>query len=389
MLAAALFCLALTGYAFAGYAALMALLARLRPRPWQAAPNAAPAGLSIVLCVHQAGARVRERLENLLACAWQGERQIVVFCDGCQDDTAAQARAVSAPGAEILVIESSARQGKAAGLNHALPICKYPIVVLCDLRQTFDPEALQRLAAPFADPAVGAVSGLLDIAASSSGGGRGVDLYWRLETKLRHWESCYDSVIGCTGAICALRRDLYSPLPVDTLLDDVVIPMRIAVAGHRVLYEPAARAFDPQELRPDLEQSRKRRTLVGNFQMLERHPDWLVPWRNRLWWQLFSHKYLRLLAPWLLLAVAVLSLLAPPSPLARLLVIGQAIAYPLAALGVLFPRLKTRLLTVPAGFVLLQVSCMKAFFTYLKHRSDYLSLWQTGPSVASSPSPPP
>ncbi len=385
MLAAALLCLVLTGYAFAGYAGLMALLARLRPRPWQAVPEAKTNGISIVLCVHNAADRIQERLQNLLACDWSGDLQLVVYCDGGHDDSAARARAFASGGAEILVIESTENQGKASGLNQAIPHCRHAIVVLCDVRQTFARDALTHLVAPFADPHVGAVSGQLDIAASASGGGRGVDLYWRLETRLRFWESCFDSVIGCTGAICALRRDLFTPLPADTLLDDVVIPMRLAVAGHRVIYEPRARAFDPQTLRPELEQTRKRRTLVGNFQMLERHPGWLLPWRNRLWWQLFSHKYLRLLAPWLLIAVAVLSLLAPATLLSRLLLGGQAAAYALALLGWFFPHVKSRLLTIPAGFALLQASCIAAFFAYLKHRRNYLALWQPGHAALSTP----
>jgi cellulose synthase/poly-beta-1,6-N-acetylglucosamine synthase-like glycosyltransferase len=372
---AILACLFLIFYAFAGYAMLMACLAKVLAKPWQASlPASPPQGVSVVMCVRDAAATIESRLQNLLECAVSGELEVIVYCDGCSDETVAILNHWDK--GTLRIIDSPLQRGKAAGLNAAIPLCTYPIAVLCDVRQSFAPNALLKLTAPFADPTVAAVSGLLDIAASDSGSGRGVDLYWKLETWLRQWEGRFDSVIGCTGAICAIRRDLYSPLPEDTLLDDVVIPMRMAVAGGRVLYEPAARAFDPQTLDPTREKSRKRRTLVGNFQMLERYPTWLLPWKNRLWWQLISHKYLRLLVPWLLIIVVFLTCLAPKTPLIWLLSIGQTAAYTCALLGSLFPALRSRFLSIPAGFVLLQISCAAAFFAYLKHRKNYLALWR-------------
>jgi cellulose synthase/poly-beta-1,6-N-acetylglucosamine synthase-like glycosyltransferase len=383
MTPAILVCIALTTYCFLGYPLLIALLSINRrqfhgPLPPLDRPTTPP--LSIVLCVHNASAQIEHRLSNLFTCTSDSPIEIVVYCDGCTDDTVEKLQAWVPKG--LRIHESTRQQGKAAGLNATIPICSAPIVILCDVRQTFAPDALGKLAAPFSDPAVSAVSGLLEIAPSASGSGRGVDLYWRLETKLREWEGRLDSVIGCTGAIYALRRDLFTPLPEDTLLDDVVIPMQLAVAGGRILYEPTARAFDPQTLDPEREKRRKLRTLVGNFQMLERYPSWILPWKNRLWWQLLSHKYLRLLVPWLLIAIAILTAFATKTFLIAFLAIGQVTAYTLALVGLVFPGIRFRLLSVPTGFVLLQISCLAAFFAYLRHRKNYLTLWR---SPSSSP----
>lgn len=359
-------------YTQAGYPLLMAVLARLCPRPLRLDEPAVRA-LSIVLCARNAGGTIVARLNNLLACEWEGELEILVYCDGCTDDTAAQATSHADP--RVRVIEGAESRGKALALNAAVPLCRHPHVVLCDVRQRFDAAALRFLAAPFADPGVAAVSGRLEIAASASGGGQGVDLYWRIERKLREWESRYDSVVGCTGAICAIRRDAFEPLQPDTLLDDVVIPMRLAVRGGRVLYEPRALAFDPQTLDPASERVRKLRTLVGNYQMLARHPEWLLPWRQRLWWQLISHKYLRLAMPWLLIAVAVTTVLASPSPWMLGFAALQVGCYACAILGLFLPRLRLKLFTIPAGFLLLQWSCLRAFFAFLAHRRDLRALW--------------
>ncbi len=369
--------LGLLFYTQAGYPLLMAALARLCPRPLQ------PSGpdiraLSVVVCARNAGEAIVTRLRNLLACEWQGELEILVYCDGCSDDTAAQAASLGDP--RVRVIAGPAPLGKALALNAAVPLCRHPQVVLCDVRQRFDAETLRWLAAPFADPEVAAVSGRLEIAASSAGGGQGVDLYWRIERKLREWESRYDSVVGCTGAVCAIRRDAFEPLEAGTLLDDVVIPMRLAARGGRVLFEPRALAFDPQTLDPANERVRKLRTLVGNYQMLARHPEWLLPWRHRLWWQLLSHKYLRLAVPWLLIAIAVLTPLATRAGWTLGLAAGQVCAYACALLGLALPHARWKLLTVPAGFLLLQWSCLRALFAYLAHRRDLRALWPATPT---------
>jgi cellulose synthase/poly-beta-1,6-N-acetylglucosamine synthase-like glycosyltransferase len=377
--------LALVTYSVLGYPLLMALLARWRPQPLRPVAGAfAGEGLSVVICTHNSGTQILERVRNLLACRWNGPLEIVIYCDGCTDDTAARLQGLADP--RLRVIEAAERRGKAAGLNAAIPACAHERVVLGDVRQRFAEDTLEKLVAPFADPQVAAVSGLLEIADSASGGGRGVDFYWRLERQLREWEGRFDSVIGCTGAVCAIRRELFEPLPGDTLLDDVVIPMRMAVAGGRIVFEPQARAFDPQVLDPAREPIRKLRTLVGNYQMIERYPAWLLPWRNRLWWQLISHKYLRLLVPWLLIAIALLTLLAAKTALIWLLLVGQVLAYSAAAAGLRFPRLRHRLVTLPAGFVLLQWSCLKALLAYLKHRRDLLALWRPAPPPTSPPS---
>jgi cellulose synthase/poly-beta-1,6-N-acetylglucosamine synthase-like glycosyltransferase len=371
--------LVLIGYSFAGYPVLMSLLARCCPKPWKEGIEPEK-GLSIVLCVHNAEAIIRERLQNLLDCTWEGPLEIIVVCDGCTDGTVKVIEALAAT--QVRVLETQIKGGKPAGLNLALPQCSHEIVVLADARQSFVKDALQKLAAPFADTEVGAVSGLLEIAASQAGGGRGVDLYWRLETKLRAFEGRFDSVIGCTGAICAIRRDLFELLPADTLLDDVVIPMRIAHQGHRVIYEPAAKAYDPQRLEPEKEKKRKLRTLVGNFQMIERYPAWMLPWQNRLWWMLISHKYLRLLVPWLMIAALVLSVIGAGQPFVRGMLVLQVLCYAAGVLGSMVKGIQSRFVSIPAGFLLLQASCFMAFFAYVRHRRDLLALWQ--PSSTST-----
>ena len=73
---------------------------------------------------------------------------------------------------------------------------------------------------------------------------RGMGLYWRIEKTIWELESASGSVVGATGAFYGVRRALLEPIPPETLLDDVYIPMQVVHAGKRVVFEPKARAWD-------------------------------------------------------------------------------------------------------------------------------------------------
>jgi hypothetical protein len=141
--------------------------------------------------------------------------------------------------------------------------------------------------------------------------------------------------------------------------------MQIALQGYRVVFESEAVAYDPQTLESGREMVRKRRTLAGNYQLLFRHWRWLLPWRNRLWWALISHKYLRLAVPWLMLAMFVASAGLVDQPLYRLLFLGQCLCYVLAAFGLVFGSWRTSLVSIPAGFVFLNWMVLSGLWHYL------------------------
>lgn len=147
-----------------------------------------------------------------------------------------------------------------------------------------------------------------------------MDGYWRLERQLRLAEGTLASSIGVTGAFYAIRRPLWHTLPEDLLLDDLYVPMHAVLAGHRVVVDPEAIAFETRSSSPELEYRRKARTLAGNIQLLRLLPDVINPARNPVWLQFVFHKLLRLLTPFLLvspfvwLVSGLMSLVTGPSP---------------------------------------------------------------------------
>lgn len=357
--------LAVLVYTFPGYPLVVFFLAKIFRRPAHNKMEKSFPRVTVVLAAHNEEQRILPRLENLLSSKYPAEElDIIVVSDGSTDGTAEKIRSPKSP--RVQVIEAPQRCGKAQCLNIGIAAAKGELVVLGDVRQRFDPETISELVAHFADAKIGAVSGALHIELASSAVGGGVDAYWRLEKFLRFYESQLDSSIGCTGAVYAIRRSLFRPLPSDTLLDDVVIPMEIALQGSRILFEPNARAFDPQSLEPEREKVRKQRTLAGNYQMLFRYPAWILPWRNRLWWQLISHKYLRLAAPFFMALALVSNAQLIDVPMYRTLFWLQCGFYCCALLGAVFPKVRVPIFSVPSGFVFLNAMTLNGLVSYLR-----------------------
>jgi len=366
-------------YVYAGYPALLRVWARLRARPVRAAgPGSRPPGISIVIAARNEGPRLPARIRNLLDLDYPSrQRQIIVASDGSTDDTVEQL----APFGDALEVVNLSPGGKASALNAAVARARHPIIVFADARQVFAADALRQLVAPFADPAVGAVTGelLLDCESALFSNRRsdadrrrghaaqpgaaaierriqpdrrrsvtstiadGVGVYWRYEKELRRLESAIWSTLGATGAIYAMRRALWRPLPPDTLLDDVLAPMRVVLAGYRVVFNDAARAFDRAAIDADAESRRKVRTLAGNYQILRLEPRLLLPWRNPVWWQYLSHKVGRLLVPYAWLAAfAANVVLAEHSLWYQLLLAAQVAFLLLAGYGAILELISRR-----------------------------------------------
>ncbi len=343
----------LLAYTYVGYPGLMALVARFRPRMIRKGPIRPRVTLLVV--AHNEASRLEAKLQNCLALDYPRDcLEIVVASDGSADGTVEVARRYEHDGVRVLAFE--ARRGKPSVLNDVVPEARGEIVVLADARQTFHRDALVALVENFHDPTVGAVSGELVLDEQATAIGEGVGFYWRYEKFIRSRESCFDSTVGATGAIYAIRRDLFEPIPADTLLDDVVIPLRVCRRGYRIVFEPGAKAFDRAAESAEEEFTRKVRTIGGNVQLLGRE-RWVWSIRqNRLWFQTVSHKFLRLVAP-LLLGVAFVTSAAvsPVAPVYRAALVGQLLFYG-AALAALFvgdvPRVG-RWLAVPYAFCLL------------------------------------
>lgn len=355
-------------YAYLGYPALLALLVRIRSQPLRR--GVIQPRLSLILVVRDGADWLERKLQSIAALDYPADRlEVLLVSDGSQDATVELARQHAGERFQVLV-ETTPR-GKAACLNLAVARASGEILVFTDVRQRLAVDSVRELVQAFADPAVAGVSGELVLEADDSSGlAAGLDLYWRLEKWIRRHEAQLASVVGVTGALYALRRSAYRPIPAETLLDDVLIPMQAVLDGGRIVFEQRARAFDIPSTSQSRERRRKIRTIAGNYQLLWLCPGLLNPLRNPVWWQFLSHKLARLLVP-VALVIALLTnlVLAMNLPVYRLLLGAQLAIYGSAALGILWPVLqRERVVRIPATFVLLNWFAVLGLMQFARSR---------------------
>ena len=366
----------LFGYVYVGYPFVAWLRSYVSPRPHRREPIVPL--VTVVVVAHNEAVRIDERIQNLLALDYPADRlDIVVASDGSTDDTVARARRHA--NSRVAVRAFAWRRGKAAVLNDVVCTARGEVVVLADARQTFERESVKALVSNFADPAVGAVSGELTLGLGTSATADGVGFYWRYEKFTRRHESRADSTVGVTGAFYAIRRPLFEPIPADTILDDVVIPMRVVRRGYRVVFDGTARAVDRPSETAREELVRKTRTIGGTFQLFWCERWLLNPFRNRLWFETLSHKGLRLAAPVLKLVMLVCSVGLLDAPIYRLMLMGQFVFYAAAIAGwaratslefrASSPdRRAPRLLAVPYAICLVNWATIVAFTRFVTGR---------------------
>lgn len=359
------------GYTFVGYALVMWLRARLAPRTIDAAdwqPR-----VDLVVVAYNAAAELPAKLDNLRALDYPPDRlRIHIASDGSEDLTASLLSDCDDPRVTTYVFAQ--RRGKSACLGDVVTQLDAEIVVFTDVRQRLEADAVRALLRPLADPAVGAVSGELMFERGDGDFAGSVDFYWRYEKLIRRSEADSGSVVGVSGALYAARRALLPAIPPGLILDDLWIPLAIARRGARVVFAADARAWDRPSGDAALEARRKRRTLAGNFQLIAREPALLLPWTHPLGWRLWGHKWLRLLAPWLLVvALLTNALLAPTSIKWTLLLLAQ-LAFHAAALAALWqPRLTRHLpLRIAATFVRMNGYAVLGLVDFLRGRSAHL-----------------
>jgi cellulose synthase/poly-beta-1,6-N-acetylglucosamine synthase-like glycosyltransferase len=352
----------LIGYTYVGYIAWLWLRARLCPRPVRRGPN--QPSVSVVMVVRDEEKVLREKLHNLLELDYPAQRyEVIVVSDGSVDGTEGILRECGNP--RLCTVMNQLPRGKACGLNDGIQMSQGDLVMFTDARQKVEPCALRALAEDFVDPEVGCVSGELMLGSPESAEAtEGLSLYWRVEKEIRKLEAASGSVVGATGALYAVRRELLVSVPAGTILDDVYVPMQVAKQGKRVVFEPRARAWDSVDLGTGREFARKVRTLNGNYQLLQLAP-WLLSSRNPIRFEFISHKLLRLVSPFALLVVFATSALLPGS-LYRIAWFLQVAFYGLSLLALL--RLKRGLLARTANvaltFVVLNAAALVAFANF-------------------------
>ena len=263
--------------------------------------------VAIVISAYNEEQHIEKRLKNLLSLDYPEDRyKIYIGSDGSNDATADIIRTFRSE--RIVCFNFNERRGKASTLNDILARVQEPVVVFSDANTEFRLNVLQKLLRHFRDPEVGAVCGELLIR-SEDGSNNQDSLYWRFERLLKFYEGRLEGLLGANGANYAIRRELFTPLPTDTIIDDFTIVMHIAAAGYRIIYDAEAMAYELEAPNIDAEFKRRIRIGTGNYQAFFRLYKFLNPRIGIRVFTYLSHKVVRWFVPHFLCSVLLTSVL--------------------------------------------------------------------------------
>ena len=327
-------CLGLVAYAYVGYPLVIWAAARLFGRS-EDPPAVADADLptvTLLIAAHNEAEVIRERLENALALEYPaGKLEIVVASDGSKDATAEIVRSFADRGVRLL--DYHPNRGKSATLNAAWNEVRGDIVILSDANTFFDPDGPRNLARWFEDASIGAVCGRLVLIDPATG--RNVDgMYWTYETFLKLCEARLDALLGANGAIYAIRRDKFVPIPSETAVDDFVIPLLSRLEWDtRLVYDASAVAREETPAEMADEFKRRARIGAGGFQSLRTLYPLLHPRHGWLAFSFLSHKIVRGCCPFFLIGAAGANMALAGDPFYRATLAAQAGFYAVAWFG--------------------------------------------------------
>jgi glycosyltransferase involved in cell wall biosynthesis len=356
------------GWTYAGFPVVATLRGRLRPRPVSAGP--VTPSVSVIIAARNEADVIGAKLDNLAAADYPpGRLEVLVASDGSEDATAGAVRA--RPRVRLLELP---RVGKAAALNAAVAQARGDVLVFSDANSLFARDALRALVAPFADPEVGGVAG--DQRYLAEGGeatvAEGERRYWALDRMIKQAESRGGNVVSATGAIYAVRRSLFQPVP-EGVTDDFATSTAVIAQGRRLVFAPGAAAFEPVAPTAGIEFGRKVRVMTRGLNGVVARRGLLNPRRHGFYaLELLTHKVLRrLMAIPLLVLVATAARLGRRSPAYRAIAAAQAALYTAGAAGLVAGRggrPRQRALALPAYFCMVNAASLQAVYNVVRRR---------------------
>lgn len=369
-----LVCFAIVFYTYAGYAfiaGILAMLKRLSKVGFHQPDPAFQPEVSLVIPCYNEGYYLAEKVKNCLELNYPKHKLDIVFItDGSRDNSTEILGSIKG----IRVLHEPERRGKAAAENRAMQHVKSPFVIFCDANTMLNKDAVKNIVQHFADEKVGAVSGEKRVITTdkNSASSAGEGFYWKYESWLKKQDSVLHTAAGGAGELIAFRSACFEPLEEDTILDDFVASMRIAIKGFKVVYEPYAYAEEHASLNVNEEMKRKTRIAAGAWQALFRLPRALNPFNDILLTFIYvSHKVMR----WSLAPLALI-IMIPTGYLLHIKIggwfslfwIGQQLFYFLALLGKIMEhrQLKVKLFFIPYYFVITNWCMLAGFVRFVK-----------------------
>jgi cellulose synthase/poly-beta-1,6-N-acetylglucosamine synthase-like glycosyltransferase len=381
----------LIAYAYVGYPLLVWLLSKQhdhRVKQYASTESAASQArdlplVSIIIAAYREENVILYRLNNLVLLDYPPDKlEILIGCDGNEDLTGELVNTFG--DSRIRLLQFEERRGKSSVLNDCVPEARGEILVFSDANTHMDRQCIKRLVRHFEDESIGGVCGQLILEDAATG--KNVDgLYWKYENFLKQCETSLGAVLGVNGALYALRKSLYTPIPPETIIDDFLIGMRVHLTGRRLIYDGSAFATEETATSVQAEFKRRVRIGTGGFQSLRHLKGLLSPRYGYIAFAFWSHKLMRWFCPVLMTVALLANLCLLSQPLYQVTLIGQGLFYLAAFLGMKLGSgggLIRKLCRVPGMFVQMNLALGIGLFRWLFTRQT--GTWERTERSAAS-----
>lgn len=333
--------------------------------------------VTIIIAAYNEEKVIESKLRNTLELDYPPDNmEIIVASDGSTDKTDEIVHRFSSRGVILNRVEG--RKGKTEVQNQTVPIAKGDIIIFSDANALYGHDAVRKIVQNFNDTRVGGVCGKLVYLKSGIEVGDEEDIYWSFENFLKQRESILSSTLGSTGSIYAIRKDLYKPLPY-YIISDFVEPLKVVEQGYRVVYENDAISKEHLSTVSGAGAFERRvrinnRTILGLFStlsLLNIRKYGFVPF------QLFSHKILRYLMPFVLVGVFLSNIFLLNSAVWKICFILQCLFYSFSLIGYLRRKnpKQSKVFSLPWFFVWTHLAIILAWLRFLKGKK--YAIWET------------
>lgn len=367
-------------YAYLGYGILLFILVRLKRIFFQKDKNINEdyePEVTLFVAAYNEKDYVDAKVANSFELEYNKDKVKQVWVtDGSDDGTPEMLEKYSNRGVEVY--HEDARGGKIGAMNRGMKFVKSPIVIFSDGNTMLGKESIKRIVKLFSNPKVGCVSGEKRIYKKDSDSAVGSEgIYWKYESTLKKWDAELYSVVGAAGELFAIRTELFREVEKDTLLDDFIISLRVAMDGYTIQYDPEAYAIETSSANVKEELKRKVRIAAGGIQSVIRLSPLLNIFKYKtLSFQYISHRVLRwIVAPFALPFIFVFNFflalnagLDSFTNIYTLLFIAQIVFYSLAMIGWFLEnrKIRVKVLFVPYYFFIMNYAVYLGLGRYFK-----------------------
>ena len=374
-------CIAVIIYTYLGYGLVLYIILKIKalifgkktPIPIGYTPT-----VTVVVAAYNEAYCIEEKIINTLALNYPKDKINFIFItDGSTDNTPN----IVAKYPSILGMHEPGRSGKIAAVHRAMSKVQTEIVVFTDANTMLNSDAILLMCRHYKDEKVGAIAGEKRVQITeTSDATAGEGFYWKYESKLKKWDSELYSVVGAAGELFSIRTALYEPVAPDTILDDFMISMNIALKGYKIIYEPEAYASELASANTGEELKRKIRIAAGGVQSTIRLKSLLLPFKQPiLSFEFISHRILRwVVTPYMMIIAFIINIwLVSDNGLNNIygmMLLGQLFFYSAALMGWIMEQrqLKIKIFFIPYYFCLMNYAVIAGFVRYFFTKQSVL-----------------